>query len=276
MNPVTGTPEGSGDLTVPGFVVPPGDGRVLLVAVDSEVSTINGVTFGGAAMTQVGQVVNGQNVVALYELREAGLGAGAQSGDLVVGLSNTTAGGAQVTAWTLTGIDQSASAVVSEAFNGGTGQTTIAASITTSAESSVVVSAFGLGDPETWAPGAGETQIGYDISAGRAAGGASYELVGAGTHELSWSGPSAGRPTLLLAAYAAAPLGGGGGLTANNPQGGSGGLPNYTVGAGANRLLLVAVTKDIVADLENVTFGGRRMDRVEGTSRNESPVKKRP
>ncbi|MDJ0947046.1 MAG: DUF6531 domain-containing protein, partial [Kiloniellales bacterium] len=268
LNPVTGTPQGSGDVTLPGFTVQAGDDRVLLVAVDAEVSTINGVTFDGSAMTQVGEVVNDLNRVALYELREAALGAGAQSGDLVLDLGATTGGGVQVTAWTLTGIDQAASPVVSQAFNAGAAETTISASVTTTAESSIVVSAFGLGDPTTWAPGAGETEIGYDTSAGVAAGGASYELVGVGTHDLSWSGAAARRPTLLLAAYAAAPAAGGGGdLTINNPQSGSGSLPGYTVGAGDNRLLIVAVATDTTGtNVLDVSFGGTAMTQVMNTS----------
>ena len=265
LNPVTGTPQGGGDLTIPGFTVQAADDRILLVAVDAEVSTINGATFGGAAMTQVGQVINGLNTVVLYELREAALGAGAQSGDIVLDLDNTTGGGVQVTAWTLTGVDQSATPVVAQAFNAGTAETTISASITTTAESSIVVGAFGLGDPQTWAPGAGETQIGY-ASSGSAAGGASYELVGAGTHDLSWTGPSARRPTLLLAAYAAAPAPGGG-FAINNPQTGSGSLPGYTVGAGDNRVLIVGVATDSTGNsVLDVSFGGTAMTEVMNTS----------
>ena len=186
----TATPQGGGNLTVPDFAVSAGDDRVLLVALGAEFTKIDGVTFGGAALTQVGRVVNDRNTVALYELREAALGPGAQTGDLVVDLSNTTGGGVQVTAWTLTGIDQSAGAVLSEAFNGSTNQTTINASVTTSAESSIVVSAFGLGDPITWAPGAGETQVGY-VTSDSAAGGTSTEVVGPGNHEMNWSGSAA-------------------------------------------------------------------------------------
>ena len=259
----TATPQGGGNLTVPDFAVSAGDDRVLLVALGAEFTKIDGVTFGGAALTQVGRVVNDRNTVALYELREAALGPGAQTGDLVVDLSNTTGGGVQVTAWTLTGIDQSAGAVLSEAFNGSTNQTTINASVTTSAESSIVVSAFGLGDPITWAPGAGETQVGY-VTSDSAAGGTSTEVVGPGNHEMNWSGSAARRPTLLLAAYAAIGSTPPDVLGAQTvPWEGEGDVvfTGYTMPAGDDRVLLVAVSNED-GTIEGVTFAGKALSQV--------------
>lgn len=259
----TATPQGSGNLTIPSFEVSAGDNRVLLVALAAEYTTISGVTFGGVVMTQVGQVVNDRNTVAFYELREMALSPGAHSGDLVVNLNNTTGGGVQVMAWTLTGIDQSASAVLSEAFNGGTSETTISASVTTSASSSILVSAFSLGDPITWAPGFGETQAGYAISSSTA-GGASTEVVAAGNHDMSWSGPAARRPTLMLAAYTAS------GSTPpdvlgaqTTPWEGEGDVSfaGYTVPAGEDRALLVAVSNED-GTINGVTFGGQALSPV--------------
>ena len=262
-NLVTATALGSGNLVVSGFTVPAAQHRVLLVAVSNEAGTINGVTFGGQPMSRVGQVVNGRSAVELYELRDAGIGAGASTGDIVVQLSGTTAGGTQVTAWTLTGIDQTAAPVVAQASSAGTTETSLSGSITTTAGSSIVVSAFGLGTDATWLPGAGETQVGYGASAGEAAGGASYEVVAAGTHSLGWSGPAAERPSMLLAAYAARSFQTPGELVVENVQGGAGTIANYTVPPGDDRLLLVAVTSAESAPEPTASFGGTPLMRVE-------------
>ena len=257
---------GSGNLAINGFSVPAGDDRVLLAAVSAENRTVDGATFGGQAMAEVGRVSNGVSTVVLYELREAAIGAGAQTGTLAVSLGGTN-GSAQLTAWTVTDVDQSAVPVVSQASNGGAAETSIGGTISTTSSSSIVVTAFGLGDAETWSPDAGETQVGYDISAGESAGGASYEPVSAGTHSFGWSGQAAARPSLLLAAYPAAPVGGSGGsssLAVNNPQGGEFSLPGYTVGAGEDRVLLVAVSKRLTASSPiEVSFGGTPMDLVQ-------------
>ncbi|MDJ0944579.1 MAG: RHS repeat-associated core domain-containing protein, partial [Kiloniellales bacterium] len=120
----------------------------------------------------------------------AALGAGAQSGDIVVQVTGASGWGAatQAVAFTAAGVDQAATPLLSQASSPGTAETAIAASITTGAKS-LLVSAFGLGDQATWAPGAGETQAGY-AGSGSAAGGASTEVAGPGTADMSWSGPA--------------------------------------------------------------------------------------
>ena len=156
-------------------------------------------------------MANGLNDVALYELREAALGAGAQSGDILVQMSGVSNDGrsTHAVAIAVAGVDQAAAPLLSQAFNPGAAETSISASVTTGAVKSLLVSAISLGDQVTWPPGTGETQVGY-VAAGTAAGGASYKIVGAGSHEMNWSGSASRRPTLLVAAYAAAPAGGGG------------------------------------------------------------------
>ncbi|MDJ0947277.1 MAG: RHS repeat-associated core domain-containing protein [Kiloniellales bacterium] len=193
------------DVLMAGFTVPEGENRVLLVAVSHEEGTIGSVTFGGQPLSQVGALVNDETGVALFELREAQLGPGAQTADLEVdflGFSDT-----EVTAFTVTGVDQAAAATIAQAAQP-VAASSISADITTSADTAILVSAVGLDSPAIWSPGAGETQIGY-AETGAFAGGASYEVVAAGSHDMSWSGDLALRPTLLVAAYPAAETGGG-------------------------------------------------------------------
>jgi RHS repeat-associated protein len=206
----TTTAVGSGDVKLAGFTVPAASDRLLAVALAIEDGTVGSITFAGQTLSPVGSVVNGANRVGLYAIREAQLGAGVRVGDVVVGATGAGPDGRslQVTAFALSGIDQAATPATAQALNGGTGQTSLAGSIATTAERSIVLTAFGLGDPATWTPGAGESQVGYAATGG-SAGGASSEVVSAGSHQQSWSGASASRPTMLLAAYPAAAGGGG-------------------------------------------------------------------
>ena len=136
----------------------------------------------------------------------------AAEAELVVRVTGASGDGqaTQVTAFTVAGVDQAATPILAQASKPGATETTLSGTIATTSAKSLIVSAFGLGTGVTWTPGAGETLIGYSVTAGHAAGGASSKIAGPGSHELSWSGPAAGRPTLLLAAYPAAPAGGGG------------------------------------------------------------------
>ncbi len=186
---------------MPGFTVPEGENRVLLVAVGHAEGTIGSVTFGGQPLSQVGALINDETGVALFELREAQLGPGAQTADLEVdflGYADT-----EVTAFTVTGVDQAAAPAIAQAAQPLVASS-IGANITTGADTAILVSAVGLGDSAIWSPGAGETEIGYAET-----GGASYEVVAAGSHDMSWSGSIAQTPTLLVAAYPAAETGGG-------------------------------------------------------------------
>ncbi len=108
----------------------------------------------------------------------------------------------QVTATALSGIDQTPP-ITAQASKSGTAETILAGSIETTAERSIILSAFGLGDAVTWAPVAGQTAIGYAVSGG-SAGGTAYRVVPASGYDLGWMGDAAARPTLLMAAYAAA------------------------------------------------------------------------
>lgn len=207
LNPQAGT--GS----IPGYTVGAGDDRILLVGVvinTTPISSID-VRFDGIPMQEVRKTLSAVIRTALFQLPESDLGPGAKTGDITVTVNGSTPIVAEITAFYMTGIDQTrlASATVDSTPLTGSA-TSASATLTPVSDQTVMISILGLGANEVWAPGPGETQI--NMSGGfRGAVGASFEEVPtAAPVTMSWSGTSASTPTMIMATYGLLGSGGGG------------------------------------------------------------------
>ncbi|MDJ0944568.1 MAG: PKD domain-containing protein [Kiloniellales bacterium] len=210
LNPQTGT--GS----IPGYALGAEDDRVLIVGVVTNTTATSAidVRFDGTPMQEVVNTTSFSIRTALFQLVEADLGAGARSGDITVTVNGSTPIVTEITAFYLTGIDQTrlARSTISSAplFGSATSATT---TLTPLSDQTVVISILGLGSSQIWTPGAGETEINLRAGFNGAIGASFEEAPLAEPVSMSWSGPSAPTPTIILATYGLLFGGGGGGLS---------------------------------------------------------------
>ncbi|MCG8435054.1 MAG: PKD domain-containing protein, partial [Gammaproteobacteria bacterium] len=207
LNPQAGT--GS----IPGYTVGSENDRVLIVGVVTNTTSTNqmDVRFGGVALSEIVNTTSFVRRTALFQLPEASIGEGAKIGDITVTVNGSTPSVAELTAFYITGIDQSrlARTTISSAPLFGS-STSAEATITPLSDETVMISILGLGTSVTWTPGAGETQIGFRAGSSAAIGASFEEVPVANPVTMSWSGPSAQTPTIIMATYGVLASGGGG------------------------------------------------------------------
>ena len=208
LNPQAGT--GS----IPGYTVGAGDNRVLIVGVVTNTPSTSSlaVHFDGVALKEIVNTPSFVLRTALFQLKEADIGPGARSGNITVAVSGSTPSVAEITAFYMTGIDQNrlARTNLGKAPFFGT-LTSTDGTLTPLSDETVMISILGLGTSVTWTPGAGETQINFRAGTGAAIGASFEEAPLAVPVTMSWSGPAATTPTILMATYGVATPGGGGG-----------------------------------------------------------------
>jgi hypothetical protein len=211
---VTGSAQGAGGSSTGGagvsslswsHTVASGSNRVLVVGVAAEYSSssscqASSVTYGGTALTRIGQAVAGTSIyqcASLWYLVAPAVGTASVSVSFGAALDGATAG-----AVTLFGIKQAAPDASNTSFSNSGATST---SVTTAAANSTVVDVFGSGQPlGDLAPGSGQTGQWSQDAGGTAtsSGGSSTETVAsAGSATLSWTQTGINRSAQVVAAF---------------------------------------------------------------------------